>query len=160
VVEDQTGVVHLVWQEPYDFFAPEKGSIVYSRGTEQANGKMYWTPTTNPISGQIAGANGTDPLNLVSDIVQWGNCAVTYFHGTLVGGIDNEIVWGVDSCSGWSESLRDQVTTDSVRSINPNLNVQNNWWLYLAYEQGTGTSARQIYLQRTKPDLYLPVVFK
>lgn len=213
VVEDQTGIIHLVWQEPYNFFAPDKGSIVYSRGTE-SGGSMSWTTpikitsiddarepditlvgstlhvvytdyrsggdeqyvrhtqcsancisssnwqaTTNAISGQIAGANGVDPLNLVSDVVQWGSCAVTYFHGTSIGLIDNEIIWGVDSCSGWSESPRDQITTDSVRSINPNLDVHNNWWFYLVYEQGTET-VRQIYLQRTKPNLLLPVVFK
>ena len=213
VVEDQSGIIHLVWQEAYEFFSPNKGAIMYSRGTDSGSTMSWTTPvkistiddarepditlvgstlhvvytdfrkdgdeqyirhtqcpanctnannwqaTTNAVSGQIAGANGSDPLNLVSDIVQWGNCAVTYFHGTSVGLIDNEIIWGVDSCSGWSESPRDQVTTDSVRSINPNLDVQNNWLFYLVYEQGP-TTVRQVYLQRTKPDLFLPVIFK
>lgn len=212
-VEDQTGIVHLVWQEPHIFATPEKGSIVYSRGTE-SGGTMSWTTpvkisvvddarepditlanntlqvvytdfrgeneqyirhtqcsstctsiggwqaTTNAISGQISGANGADPLNLVSDVARWGNCTVAYFHGTVIGPNDNEIIWGVDSCSGWSQSPRDQVTTNNMRSINPNLDVQNNWWFYLVYERGTGTAARQVYLQRTKPNVLLPVVFK
>ncbi len=211
VVEDLTGVIHLVWQETYNF--ANQGHIVYSRGTESSGsmnwsspviistvddarepeitlvgdslqvvytefvsfGEQYirhtqcaanctnassWQATTNALNSQIAGANGADPLNLVSDIVQWGNCAVAYYHGTSTDFPgDNEIVWGVDSCSGWSEGLRDKATTENYRSLNPNLSVQNNWWMYLAYEQGT-TNKRHIYLLRTKPNLFLPVVFR
>jgi hypothetical protein len=118
-----------------------------------------WQDTTNAISGQISGANGDDPLNLVADVIQWRSCTVSYFHGTSTDFLaDNEIIWGVDSCAKWSESPRDKITSETIRSLNPSLSTQDNWWLYLVYEQGN-TDARQIYFQRTKPDIYLPAVF-
>lgn len=221
VVEDETGIVHLVWQEPYDFFAPTKGSIVYSQGTENGN-SMNWSPpvtvstvdvtgnpvgdsrepeialvnntlqvvytdyranddqyikhtqcagnctnasswqaTNSPISIQVSGANGSDPLNLVSAVIEWRKCTVSYFHGTSTDFVgENEIIWGVDSCTNWDDSPRDKVTSETVRSLNPSLSTQGNWWLYLVYEQGTGLNPRQIYFQRTKPDIYLPIAFK
>jgi hypothetical protein len=92
-------------------------------------------------------------------LVQRGPCSIGYFHGTADGLVDNEIIWGVNSCQGWSQSARDQVTSSNFRSINPSIAEQNNAWLYLVYEQGVST--HQIYLHRNIfSDIYLPVVFK
>ena len=160
------GALHVVYTE---FVNNNEQYIRHVQCAGQCKNEGNWKQTANPISGQLLGANGADPLNAVSTLVDRGGCAIAYFHGTdeansgSPGYIDNEIVWGVNSCDRWSQSARDQVTLPALRSINPNLDVQSNWWLYLAFEQDTedpDNNARQIYFMRSKPDVYLPVMFK
>jgi hypothetical protein len=159
--EPEIALVNNSLQVVYtDFVSYGEQYIRHTQCAANCTSASSWQATTNPLNSQIAGANGDDPLNLVSDIVQWGNCSVAYYHGTSTEFLgEREIIWGVDSCSGWSEGLRDKATTENSRSLNPNLSVQNNWWMYLAYEQGS-TEKRHIYLLRTKPDIFLPVILK
>jgi len=100
-----------------------------------------------------------EPFNVVAALTQWGSCTFSYFHGIDADLSSNEMILGVNSCSGWAASARERVTPPEVQSINPSLDVQNGWWLYLAYEQDTN-GVHQIYLHRDRPPIYLPVVMK
>lgn len=115
-----------------------------------------WISQGNPISGQVLGANVGDPYDVNSTLAQVGNCTFVYFHGVRSG--SNEQILGVNSCNGWSASPHDEVTTNSTRALNPELATQNNWWIYLVYEQ-KGTPS-QIKFVRNTPVLYLPIVVK
>jgi hypothetical protein len=116
-----------------------------------------WNSDGN-VSGQKVGANTSDPFDVISTLTQFGGCTLVYFHGTVSGLPDkNETIWGVNNCEGWTAN-RDQVTTTDVRSINPNITVQNDWWVYLVYEEVGAT--HQIRFVRNKPGLYLPVIQK
>jgi hypothetical protein len=94
-------------------------------------------------------------------MAQIGNCTYVYFHGIQGSTTNNERIWGVNSCSGWASSARDQVTTSGVRSIYPSLIAANNWWVYLTYEQtNTSGTVREIYFIRNQPAIYLPTILK
>ena len=114
-----------------------------------------WISSSNPISGQAVGANVGDPFDVTSTLVQVGNCSFIYFHGVRTG--NNEQILGVNSCDRWSSTARDQVTASNIRALNPDLAVQNNWWLYLVYEN---KSNARIEFIRNQPAIYLPLVVK
>ncbi len=217
-VDNNTGIIHVVWQENDDIFQPNYGTIMYAQGTESGGfitwstpaqistpddarepsiilvgdalqvvytevthgvdidpdatqfvqhvtcasncaSPSNWMTTSAPISGTKLGANGVEPLNVVTALTHRGNCALSYFHGIDADLGSNEMILGVNSCSGWAASARERMTPPEVQSINPSLDVQNNWWLYLAYEKDTN-GQHQIYLHRDRPHIYLPVVFR
>lgn len=142
-----------------DFVNLDEQFVRFVQCSGQCTDEDNWVTELNPISGQLVGANGADPLNVVTSLVQRGPCSTVYFHGTADGLVDNEIIWGTSSCQGWSQSAREQVTSSNFRSINPGLAVQNNAWLYLVYEQGV--TFHQIYLHRNIfSDIFLPIILK
>jgi hypothetical protein len=149
--------VHVVFTE---FISKDEQYIQHTACSNQCNNKANWT-SPERISGKI-GASNTIP-NGVSAITSRGQCSIVYLHGT-VSNQANEIITGIDSCSGWGGSWlnirRDDVTNNTIQSVNPDVSVQNNWWLYLAYDQGVSDGPHQIYLHKQIPGVYLPVTFK
>lgn len=114
-----------------------------------------WISSNNPVSGTKVGANVGDPFDVASTIAQVGVCTHLYFHGVQTGA--NEQVIGLDSCGNWSSSARDVITSSDIRALNPDLATQNNWWVYLVYEDKTN---EQIKFLRNLPALYLPLIRK
>jgi hypothetical protein len=114
-----------------------------------------WVSSNNPVSGQAVGANVGDPFDVASSITRVGTCTFIYFHGVRTG--SNEQIIGVNSCDQWAASPRDLVTASNIRALNPDLAVQNNWWIYLVYED---KSNARIQFQRNLPAVYLPMIVK
>lgn len=150
--------IHVVFTE---YISPSEQYIQHTSCSNQCNNKINWTALER-ISGRI-GASNTIP-NGVSAITSRGQCAIVYLHGTIPTYQDNEIIAGVNNCSGWGDNwsnvYRDEVTYDTVQSVNPNVGVQNDWWLYLAYDQGISDGPHQVYLHKQVPGIYLPVAFR
>jgi hypothetical protein len=129
--------------------------VHYLRCANNCTNVNNWVSSGNPVSGQAVGANVGDPFDVSSTLVQVGGCSYVYFHGVRTG--SNEQILGVDSCGRWASSARDQVTATNIRALNPDLAVQNNWWIYLVYEN---KSNERIQFLRNLPAIYLPVVVK
>jgi hypothetical protein len=150
--------VHVVFTE---YISTNEQYIQHTSCTSQCDNKTNWT-SLERISGQI-GASNTIP-NGVSTITSRGQCSIVYLHGTMPTYQESEIIAGVDNCSGWgsnwSNIRRDEVTNDTVQSVNPSIAVQNDWWLYLAYDQGESDGPHQVYLHKSIPGVFLPAVFK
>jgi hypothetical protein len=140
-----------------DYISQDQQAVHHLQCSSQCVNINQWIPTNNPVSGPFVGANPSNPFNVVSTITSFRGCTLVYFHGTVSDlPKDKEIIWGVNSCDGWSASVRDQVTATQVRAINPSIVTQNDWWLYLTYEQAE--TIRQVYFVRSKPDVYLPTI--
>lgn len=133
--------------------------IQCSSSCANANVNTYWQSTGNPVSGQVLGVYASNPFDVISTIGQLGGCTLVYFHGLLSSG-ENEQIWGTSSCGKWAASAKDEVTGNSTRAIFPNLETQNNWWLYLVYEEFVSENVRQVRFIRNEPALYLPIVVK
>ncbi len=146
------GVLHVVYT---DFVDTDTEYLYHTKCKSQCTTENGWH-SSGQVSGQLVGANGVEPLNIVSSLVHRGNCAIAYFHGIAQG--SDEQIMGTNSCSGWDAGPRDYVTQADVQSINPSLAVQNDWWLYLTYEQNIG-GVHQIYFHRAAPDIMLPAIF-
>ena len=129
--------------------------VHYLRCASSCTNINNWISSNNPVSGQAVGANVGDPFDVSSTLVQAGGCSYIYFHGVRTG--SNEQILGVDSCGRWASSARDVVTPSNFRALNPDLAVQNNWWIYLVYED---KSNEEIQFQRNLPAIYLPLVVK
>lgn len=121
-----------------------------------------WNPLLS-ISGTSLTVNGLNPFFLIPSLAVSENCTYVYFHGVNPGD-DNELIWGVNSCDGWSASARDQVTTESMRAIFPSIiNVGEE--IFLAYEwvnPDAPTPPNQIYFMRgdlsEDPVILMPII--
>lgn len=102
-----------------------------------------WSSPQN-ISQQAVVVNQSDPYYLVSELVN-GNCLFVFFHGKQSDQA-NETVWDINSCSGWNNGGRDQVTDPADRAIYPSATI-NNGLVHAAYQRVDG-SDRQIYYMR------------
>ena len=138
-----------------DRLSADSQFVHYLRCAGNCTNVNNWVSSNNPVSGQAVGANVGDPFDVTSTVVQAGGCSFVYFHGVRTG--TNEQILGVDSCGNWASSARDIVTASNIRSLNPDLAVQNNWWIYLVYED---KSSEQIQFLRNQPALYLPLIVK
>ena len=114
-----------------------------------------WISSNNPVSGQAVGTNVGDPFDVASTTAKAGRCIYIYFHGVRTG--SNEQILGVNSCDQWAASARDIVTSSTMRALNPDLAVQNNWWIYLVYEDKTN---ERIQFLRNLPAVYLPTIVR
>lgn len=145
-----------------NFVSKEEQYIHHIQCNSNCSNVGNWSSVSNPVSGQVLGAKALDPFDVISGIAQMGDCTYVYFHG-IQGTIssNNERLWGVNSCGNWAASARDQVTTTSIRAINPTLISANNWWLYMAYEQvSVDSTLREVYFIRNQPSIYLPLILK
>lgn len=101
------------------------------------------------ISGTSLTVNALNPFFLIPSITVSDNCVYIYFHGVNPGD-DNELIWGLNSCDGWSESARDQVTATNMRAIFPNIIIVGEE-IFLTYEfvnPDSPTPPNQIYFLR------------
>lgn len=130
-------------------------AVHYLRCNGSCTNINNWISSNNPVSGTKVGANVGDPYDVASTIAQAGVCTHLYFHGVQTG--SNEQIIGLDSCGKWSSSARDVITSSTVRALNPDLATQNNWWVYLVYEDKTNA---QIKFLRNLPAIYLPMIRK
>lgn len=151
--------VHVAYTERFSETQQYIHHIQCSSNCTSSNVNANWLSQGNPISGQVLGVSATDPYDLVATMDQQGACTFVYFHGRLTTN-DNEQVWGTNSCGNWAASAKDEVTDGSVRTIHPNIEVHNNWWIYLVYEEFVSADVRQIRFLRSKPALYLPLIVK
>lgn len=154
-------ILHVTYS---NYVSKQEQYVHHLQCSQNCTTASNWVSTNNPVSGQVLTAKASDPFNLVSTIGQVGSCTYVYFHG--IQGVSSEEnnrerIWGTNSCGNWAASVRDQVTAENTRSINPAMTSANNWWLYLAYEQvSTDSSVREIYFVRNQPAIYLPTILK
>lgn len=141
---------------------PDFQMIYYTSCHSNCTSRSGWT-VQELISGQAVGANATDPFNVYSAMATLGDCTFVYFHGTDSDfSQDNEGIWGVNSCDGWSAAARDEVTDPTqTRSIYPVIASHPDGWIYLVYEQVVNQQ-RQVYFTRGEVEInhgvFLPVV--
>ncbi|MCA9927698.1 MAG: hypothetical protein KC419_04450, partial [Anaerolineales bacterium] len=85
-----------------------------------------------------------------------------FYHGTI-GGVAtaNELLFGSSSCNNGPWSNRVELTTDNVQALRPDVATQDDRWMYVVYEQVSGSN-RQIRFLRNNPEylLYLPLITK
>lgn len=116
-----------------------------------------------PISGQSLSERTSAPYapNVRSTITQVGDCTYVYFYGkpnTTAG--TKEQIFGANDCNNWSNNGRDTVTPASLASIYPKMASQNDFLIYLTYENVASDETRKVWFIRNKPGLYLPVILK
>ncbi len=110
------------------------------------------------ISGQAVGANNSAPYNVLAGITTINNCTLIYFHGTFLGvNTVKEQLFGTSSCGGGAWVDRETLTQADVQTLRPHLATQNNWWVYMAFEQ-VKDGKSQIWFLRNQPVLYLPFI--
>lgn len=110
------------------------------------------------VSGQFLGEDMVNPFSVKSTITQVGSCSYVYFHG-IPQGQSNEQILGVNSCNNWFANGRDEVTPQVDSSINPKIESQNDWFVYLVYED-ISDETRSVWFVRNDPNVYLPVITK
>ena len=118
-----------------------------------------WQASANPISGATLRSTITEPHDVASTVAVRGGCALVYFHGIDPDlAAQNEVIFGTNSCTGWANSPRDQLTLPNVQSLFPSMHVVADWEMWLAYQSGNEVS--QIYVVRTRPDTYMPLLLR
>lgn len=100
----------------------------------------------NNISGQAVRVNESAPFDLISDLVAHSGCLYVFFHGYIPSVSNNEVIWNVNSCDGWSSGERDQVTGFNMRGIYPKAVVRGNT-VRVIYEWIEGPQ-HQIYMMQ------------
>lgn len=116
-----------------------------------------WNDASTAVSGQSLKVNGSDPFYIYATVDTLQGCTLAYFHGIPnVMGSSEELIYGVSSCTDWG-STRNQVTT--TRAIKPVIAVQNNWQIYMVYEDAAADNHKIIFL-KAEPNIYLPGIFK
>ncbi len=130
---------------------------VYCDLDNDCTNKNNWV-SNGSISGQVLTANNSEPAHLFSTIGYQGGCLLTYFHGGEAAA--NEKLYGTSNCVGNTWSSREEVVTNAEQSLHPVIEVHNNWFVYLAYQQDDGTGKEQIWFVRNKPAVYLPLIVK
>lgn len=151
--------LHVVYTERLAEQSQFIHHIQCSSNCTNSSVNTYWNSTGNPVSGQSLGVYALNPFDLISSIGQRGNCTFVYFHGRLTSG-EKEQIWGTNSCSNWAASPKDAVTNGDNRAIYPNLEIHNNWWIYLVYEEFVSTDVRQVRFVRNIPAVHLPLIVK
>lgn len=126
-----------------------------------------WQTTTN-ISGQFVSVHASDPFDMITALDSMRGCTMAYFHGVISGQgeDDNEQILGSNSCSGWAQSAPDMVTSFNVRSINPDMVVVDDWFVYLTFQETQRVpntnppefEPPQVRFIRNEPAIYLPVM--
>ncbi|MCB9007626.1 MAG: hypothetical protein H6656_09730 [Ardenticatenaceae bacterium] len=150
---------HVAYTERFNGTQQYIHHIQCSSNCTGATVSNNWQSRGNPISGQVLGVHASNPFDLTSTISQIGGCTFVYFHG-LISGNDNEQIWGTSSCGNWATSPKDEITDFETRAIFPNMDVQNNWWVYLVFEEFVSEDIRQIRFLRNVPATYIPFLSK
>lgn len=141
----------------------------YAECTANCLAAASWQTTTN-ISGQFISVHASDPFDMITSLASMRGCMMSYFHGVISGQSedDNEQILGSNSCSGWAQSAPDVVTPFDVRSINPDMVVVDDWFVYLTFQETQKIpntnppefEPPQIRFVRNEPAIYLPVMAK
>lgn len=114
------------------------------------------------VSGQVLYIDN-EPYNLTSDIGKLGNCSFTVFDGKIsTTQNDREQIFSSSSCNGWGSGRSEMTINDESRSIQPAIATQNNWWMYVVYEEFESSTVNnhKIYFMRNIPGVYLPMIRK
>ncbi|HEX6386027.1 MAG TPA: hypothetical protein VF177_15260 [Anaerolineae bacterium] len=159
IIADRNNTVHV----SFTVFVSQSQQYVYHLACKSnCTDILSWSNPSgsNPVSGAGAlAANLSDPV-VISTMTTHRGCALVYFHGIQVSE-SNERVLGVNSCDGWSAGGRDVVPSPGPRSLHPSITSQNNWWVYLVYEQvQVTTTNRQVFFVRNRPALYMPIMLR
>ncbi|MBK9051334.1 MAG: exo-alpha-sialidase [Chloroflexi bacterium] len=115
----------------------------------------------NPISGGPIGANTQDPFFVIPTMTTYDSCVAVYYHGLdLEPNHELEVVFGVNSCTGWGGNI-DQATDFNVRTTNPRISSDGEW-LQLVFElRDPDTGDVQVYYRRReipRPGVFLPFI--
>ncbi|MCL4262465.1 MAG: hypothetical protein KJ069_04590 [Anaerolineae bacterium] len=138
---------------------PDQQYVHHLRCVSGCTDIANWQSTSNPISGAALKERSINPYSVKSTLTRLGGCTFIYFHG-VPPNLTNEQIFGVNSCSNWGAGPRDVVTPANEAAINPQMVVQNNWFLHMVYEKVTGTGGRTVWFVRNDPALYLPIIRK
>ena len=155
-------ILHVAFTEITDGTNPNQQFVhhVSCSLTTTCSNANNWS-SDGGISGQVLGANNSAPYSVLSGATSFQNCTLIYFHGTIDGETtESEQLFGTSSCNGSIWGNRETLTANDVQTLRPNLDTQNNWWVYLTFEQVDGSGKSQIWLLRNQPALYLPVILK
>ena len=110
----------------------------------------------NPISGGPVGANTQDPFYVIPSMAAYDNCLAVYYHGTDGNGSHpTEVIFGVNSCTGWGGHV-DRATEFNTRATYPRL-ASDGTWLQLVFEKRNENpdSIQVYYRRRPVPDILL-----
>ncbi|MFO7684420.1 MAG: hypothetical protein R6X34_30690 [Chloroflexota bacterium] len=111
------------------------------------------------VSGNVLYINN-NPFNLVSDIVRLGSCTNVIFDGKVGTTLNPaEQIFSSSSCSGWGNARSSLTDPNVARSIQPAAATQNNWWMYIVYEE-FADDVPKVYFMRNIPGVYLPMIRK
>lgn len=143
--------VHVVFGERKN---ADTQFVHYTYCNTNCANKTSWKTDINPISGQKLGTNTTDPFDIFPTVAESKGCILSYFHGIVTG--SNELIYGASSCNNWGNQ-REQVTGVGNRAIKPDIAVENDWFVYLVYEEA---ELNQVRFLRTQPAIYLPVIMR
>lgn len=124
-----------------------------------------WSSAEN-ASVQAVQVNETAPFDLVSDLIVDESCVYVFFHGYIESVSNNEVIWDVNSCDGWGNQGRDQVTGFNMRAIFPDVETRDGI-LHLIYQRVQGDERQVYYMSarlRSEPGppgpVLLPAIFK
>lgn len=103
-----------------------------------------------------------EPYNLTSEITRLAGCSLMVFDGKIsTTQDDREQIFSASNCSGWGNGRIELTVNDESRSIQPTIATQNNWWMYVAYEEFLNEDqVHKIYFTRNIPGVYLPIIRK
>ncbi len=159
-------------QQPYVVFDGDKVRVSFGRFISLNQQDMYltecatnctnqskWSAPVNLLD-QFVGVNGSNPFNLVADMVYDTDMNTTfiYYHGTNINSAhDNEYIWGINSCDMWTAV--DKPTGDApaqTRTIEPSIDIGNDY-IQLAMLKVISAGENQVYHMRSdKLDMWDP----
>lgn len=138
--------------------------IQYITCTTSCGNSNNWNPEviSEPDGSGEALFVDITPSNIVSSIVKLGTCTTIVFDGKVsFTQDDSEQIFNSSSCNSWGNGRQDLTFNDESRSIQPVAATQNNWWMYVAYEEFVNEgNAEKIYFIGNIPAVYLPVITK
>jgi hypothetical protein len=119
-----------------------------------------WLPPVETNNTPVS-VNQSDPFFLIAAMDVCNDIVYIYYHGALTS-VEKEQILGSNSADNWS--FREEVTDDTVRSVNPTV-VCVGEQLYMAFnrieESGPNNGTNQVYfISATGGGAYLPIVVK
>lgn len=151
-------VIHVSFTDWIDNDA-DKQYVHHIQCTTGCTNVANWQSTANPVSGAALKERSINPFSVKSTLTRVGACTYVYFHG-VPPALNNEQIFGVNSCRNWSAGGRDTVTPANEAAINPQMISQNNWFIYMVFEKVEGNGTRTVWFMRNDPAVYLPVIRK
>lgn len=120
-----------------------------------------WLPPVDTTNNNPVSVNQSDPFFLISTLDVCNNIAYIYYHGALTS-VSKEQILGSNSGDNWS--FREEVTSDTVRSVNPAVTCVGEK-LFMAFnrieESGPNVDTNQVYfISATGGGAFLPVIVK
>lgn len=151
-------VIHVSFTDWIDN-DPDKQYVHHIQCVTGCTNVANWQSTANPVSGAALKERSINPFSVKSTLTKVGACTYVYFHG-VPPTLNNEQIFGVNSCGSWSAGGRDTVTPANEAAINPQMISQNNWFIYMVFEKVEGNGTRTVWFVRNDPAVYLPVIRK